>query len=87
MSEEVPVPPYDLPSTMTPWQSLEHAEISPSSSYSNFNEEIEFADNLSRIGCMTPYSGQGNFMDFYGNGDVPYEGYDQFNSISYPELL
>ncbi|XP_061371599.1 NAC domain-containing protein 71-like isoform X2 [Gastrolobium bilobum] len=69
-------PQYDLPSTM-----FEHTEISPSSSYSNFNVEIEFADDLSRIGCMSPYSGQGNFMDFYGNADVTYEGYDQINSI------
>ncbi|KAI4315142.1 hypothetical protein L6164_027985 [Bauhinia variegata] len=70
-----------------PWQSFEHTEISPSSSYSNFNREMEFGDDFSRIGCMAPYSGQGNFMDFYGNEDVPYEGYDQINSIRYPKAL
>ncbi|XP_061366968.1 NAC domain-containing protein 71-like [Gastrolobium bilobum] len=83
VSEHFPL--YDLPSTMTPWQSLEHTEVSPSLSYSNFNGEIEFADNLSQIGCMSPYSGQGNFMDFCGSGDVPYEDYDQMNSILYPK--
>ncbi|KAK7263323.1 hypothetical protein RJT34_30911 [Clitoria ternatea] len=79
---------YDLPSMMAPWQSLEHPETSSSLSYSNLNGEIEFADNLSQMDCMSvmsPYSSQGNFMDFYGNGDVPYEGYDQINAISYPE--
>lgn len=59
-------PQHDL-STMTPWQSFDHSEISSSSSYSNFNGEIEFSDDLSRIGCMSPYSGQGNFMDFLWN--------------------
>ncbi|KAJ1428943.1 NAC domain [Sesbania bispinosa] len=78
-------PKNDLPNTMTSWQSLDHTEISSGLCYSNFNGEIEFADNLSQIGCMSPYSSQGNFMDFYGNWNVPYEGYDQINSISYPE--
>ncbi|XP_020227944.1 NAC domain-containing protein 71 [Cajanus cajan] len=82
-------PRYDLPSVMTPWQSLEHPETSSSLSYSNFNGEVEFSDNLSQIGCMSPYSRQWNSMGFYGsgngNGDVPYEGYDLINSISYPE--
>lgn len=74
-------PRYDLPSVMAPWQSLEHPETSSSLSYSNFNGEVEFADNLSQIGCTR----QWNSMDLYGNGDVPYDGYDQVNSISYPE--
>ncbi|XP_027361468.1 NAC domain-containing protein 71-like isoform X1 [Abrus precatorius] len=80
-------PQYELLSSMTPWQSFEHTEISPSSSYSNFNGEIEFSDDLSRIGCMSPYSGQGNFMDYYGNEHVSYECYDQINSMSDPKLF
>lgn len=80
-------PRYDLPSVMAPWQSLEHPETSSSLSYSNFNVEVDFADSLSQIGCMSPYSRQWNSMDFYGNGNVPYDGYDQTNSISYPELF
>ncbi|XP_045815902.1 NAC domain-containing protein 71-like isoform X1 [Trifolium pratense] len=69
---------HDLSSTMTPWQSFEHTEISPCSSYSNFNAEIEFSDALSRIGCVSPYVGQGSFMD------LPYECYDQIHSFTNP---
>ncbi|XP_073220192.1 NAC domain-containing protein 71 isoform X4 [Cicer arietinum] len=70
---------HDLLSAMTPWQSFENTEISPSSSYSNFNAEIEFSDALSRIGCISPYSGQGSFMD------LPYECYDQIHSFGDPK--
>ncbi|KAI4327260.1 hypothetical protein L6164_019743 [Bauhinia variegata] len=80
-------PQCGLSSSSTPWQSFEHTEISPSSSYSNFNGEMEFGDDYSRISCMSPYSGQGNFMDFYGDKDVSYEGYNQINSIRYPKTF
>lgn len=71
---------HDLMNTTTPWQSFGHAEISPSSSYSNFNGETEFSDAL-----MSPYSGQGIFMDLCVNEDMAYEYYDQINSISDPK--
>jgi hypothetical protein len=74
-----------FPRCDSPRQSSEHTTISPSLSYSNFNGEIEFSDNTSQIGCMSPYSSQGNFMDYYGNWNVPYEVYDQINSVSYLE--
>ncbi|KAJ7944613.1 NAC domain containing protein [Quillaja saponaria] len=74
--------PHDFSSTMTPWQSYEQREISPSSSYSNFNGEIELADDPSRIGCMSPYTGQGNYMDFCGNGDVSYEGHQTWDQTA-----
>ena len=78
-------PRYDLPSMGTQWQSVEHSETPSGFSYSNVNGEVEFADTLSQIGGMSPYSREWNSMDFYGNGgDVPYEDYDQINSISYP---
>ncbi|XP_014510010.1 NAC domain-containing protein 71 [Vigna radiata var. radiata] len=77
-------PRYNLPSMGTQWQSVEHSETPSSFSYSNVNGEVEFADTLSQIGGMSPYSREWNSMDFYGNGDVPYEDYDQINSISYP---
>lgn len=71
VSEYFPVQ-YELSSSTTPWQplELEHTEISPSSSYSNFNGEVEFADDLNRIGCMSPY------MTLYGNDHVFYGGFD-----------
>ncbi|KAF7828553.1 NAC domain-containing protein 71 [Senna tora] len=77
-------PQCDLSSSMTPWKPLEHTEISPTSSYSNFNGEIDFADDINGIGCMTPFSAQGNFMNLYGNDHVSYEVFDQINSVTYP---
>ena len=69
---------------MTLGQPFDHDEISPNSTYSKLNGEIEFVDDLREIGCMSPYSQQGSFIGFYGNWDVAYEGYDQikFNQIS-----
>ncbi|XP_057417648.1 NAC domain-containing protein 71-like [Lotus japonicus] len=80
-------PRYGLPSAVTPRQSSEQeqTEISSSLSNSNFNAEIEFSDNLSQIGCMSPCTSHGNFMDFYGNFDAPYEGYHQINSVPHPD--
>ncbi|MED6172398.1 hypothetical protein PIB30_049676 [Stylosanthes scabra] len=74
----------ELPSTMTPWQSLEHTEISSSSSYSNFNGEIEFSDELGLISRMSPYSRQVDLLNFYRNEDMLFEEYDQINSIRDP---
>lgn len=70
-------PLHEFPSLITPWQSYEHHEISPSSSYSNFPGEIEVADDLSLFGCMSPYSGYSSHMGFCGSDDMQYEGYDQ----------
>ncbi|KAL5550910.1 hypothetical protein UlMin_001086 [Ulmus minor] len=68
-------PQYKFTGSTTQWNSCQYREISPSSSYSNFNNgEIELSDNLNQIGCMSPYSGHSNFMDFCGNDEMQYEG-------------
>ncbi|PON57076.1 NAC domain containing protein [Parasponia andersonii] len=74
---------YEFPSSVTPWQSYEHREISPSSSYSNFNGGIGLSYNLNQIGCISSYPGHSNYMNFCGNEDMESEGYDQTSSLSY----
>ncbi|KAL5791453.1 hypothetical protein ACOSP7_000047 [Xanthoceras sorbifolium] len=69
------IPQYDFPNSMTAWQSFEHRDFSPSSSFSNFTGEIELAEDLSRIGCMSPYSVYENYTSFNGNEDMSYEGF------------
>lgn len=73
------IPQYEFPNAMTQWQPYNQYEISPSSSFSNFTEEVEHGDGLSRFGCMSPYS---DYMGFSGNEDIPYEGYDQYHNNS-----
>ncbi|OIW10877.1 hypothetical protein TanjilG_27823 [Lupinus angustifolius] len=74
--------PHHGLSKMTPWQSFNYTDISSSSSYSNCNGGIEFSDDISRIGCIRACHlthDKETSWTLYGNEDVPYEGYDQFN--------
>lgn len=80
-------PQYEVPSSTTPWQSYELTEMSSSSSYSNFTGEVELTEDLSRIGCMSPYSGHSSYINLYGNEDIQYEGYNQTSSYGYPNLF
>ncbi|XP_054810816.1 NAC domain-containing protein 71-like isoform X2 [Prosopis cineraria] len=66
-------PQYDLSCSMNPWQSFLPTENSTSSSYSNVNGEIEFAEDLDQVGY------------FYRNEDVSHEGFDHINSLRYPK--
>ncbi|GAB4834714.1 hypothetical protein Ancab_032977 [Ancistrocladus abbreviatus] len=68
---------YELQSSS--WQPYGQQGISSSSSYPNFNGEIEHIDDLSRIGCMSPYSGDMDYWGYYGNQDLLYEGCETWN--------
>ncbi|CAK8562603.1 unnamed protein product [Lathyrus sativus] len=68
-------------------QSLEHETISPTLSFSNLESEIEFSDNVSQIGCISPYPIHGNIMDYDENWEVPYEAYHQINSVSHQDPI
>ncbi|KAG5523916.1 hypothetical protein RHGRI_030796 [Rhododendron griersonianum] len=69
-------PQYEFPNTMTQWQPYNQYEITPSSSFSNFTEEVEHGDGLSQFGCMSPYS---DYMGFSGNENISYEGFETWD--------
>ncbi|CAK9173377.1 unnamed protein product [Ilex paraguariensis] len=68
-------PQYEFANSMTSWQPYDRYEISPSSSFPNFREDVELSDDLSRLGCMSPYSEQGNYMGYYGDLNLSCEGF------------
>ncbi|CAH1453691.1 unnamed protein product [Lactuca virosa] len=66
----------EIPHPMSPWQPNHQFEISPSSSYSNFTDEVELVDDLSRFAYMSPYSGNQSFTGIFGSEDqFPFEFY------------
>lgn len=77
------IPQSEFPSTMSPWQSYEHTEISPSSSYSNFGD-FQMADDLNQMACMSPFSGHTDYMGYCGNEGLQFEGFDQTSTVKYP---
>lgn len=74
-------PQCDFQSMMTSWQPSQQG-ISSCSSLSNFTE-VKHVDDLSRLACMSPYSANTDYMGYFGNADVFYDGYDAINPPSY----
>nr|AIM47114.1 putative NAC transcription factor [Suaeda liaotungensis] len=76
-------PQCDIQNPNVTWQPYYQQQgISPTSSYSTFTE-IEQVNDLSRIGCMSPYSANMDYMGYDGNLGVLYDGYDTINTLSY----
>ncbi|KAA8522071.1 hypothetical protein F0562_012615 [Nyssa sinensis] len=75
-------PQYEFPNPMSPWQPYDQYKLPPSSSFSNFTDEVELSDDLSRFGCMSSYSGHVNYMGFCGNEDMPYEGFETWDQVT-----
>lgn len=73
-------PQNEISNTMTAWDAYGQFEITPSSSYSNFTEKVDLADDLSQFGCMSPYSGQIDYATYFGM--PPPEGYDWSNVLN-----
>ncbi|XP_052211062.1 NAC domain-containing protein 71-like isoform X2 [Diospyros lotus] len=78
------LPHYESdPNTLSQcWQTYNQHEISPSSSYSNFVEEVELGDNLSQFQCMSPYSRHTDYMGYCGIEDMPYEGQETWEQAT-----
>lgn len=67
-------PQQGFPSSITSWKPYSPHEILPSSSHSNFTEEVETVDDLSRFCSISPYAGDRDYMGFFGTEDMSYEG-------------
>ncbi|KAD4178355.1 hypothetical protein R6Q59_021938 [Mikania micrantha] len=68
--------PNDISNSMSRLQPYQQFEISPSSSYSNFTEEVEQLDYLNKFGYMSPDSRTQSLTGIFDNEDhFPYEFY------------
>ncbi|XP_043696256.1 NAC domain-containing protein 71-like [Telopea speciosissima] len=70
---------HEFLNSVPSWQHSDSAEISIPSSYS-IMEEVDLADDLSRMSCMSPYSGPINYMNFYGDEDRTYQSFNSTDS-------
>ncbi|GMH09230.1 hypothetical protein Nepgr_011070 [Nepenthes gracilis] len=78
------LPQYKYQNLISLRQPYGQQVISPSSSYSNFMADITHVDDISRIGCMSTYLGNMDYLGCGGNEDVLFGAYDpdQFTDIS-----
>ncbi|KAI3828839.1 hypothetical protein L1987_02949 [Smallanthus sonchifolius] len=64
-------------------ESYQRFEISPSSSYSTFTEEVELVDDLNRFGYLSLYSSSQSLSRVFGNEDhFPYSCQESLNQRS-----
>ncbi|CAN4099764.1 unnamed protein product [Withania somnifera] len=63
-------------SNSTSWKPSDQYDFTSSSSFSNFKGEIELSGDLNGYGCGSPFSFHGSYLDFNGNEDITYEGYN-----------
>ncbi|XP_017215442.1 NAC domain-containing protein 71 [Daucus carota subsp. sativus] len=65
----------EFPKPELPSQAYEQIDLSSSSSYSTFTGEIELTKNfLIENSMSSPYSGHGDYMDFFVDGNMSHEG-------------
>ncbi|CAN4097821.1 unnamed protein product [Withania somnifera] len=74
-------------SISTSWQPSDQYEFISSSSFPNFGEEVELSGDLNGYGCVSPFSFHGSYMEFYGNEDIAYKGYNQNDLLGNPNLF
>ncbi|KAL8119492.1 hypothetical protein AgCh_016855 [Apium graveolens] len=74
-------PQKEFPKPVVPFEASDKFDISSSSSYSTFTEEFGLTDDLTLIqnSMSSPYSEHGDYMDFFGNGNMSHEGMEILN--------
>ncbi|WMV34592.1 hypothetical protein MTR67_027977 [Solanum verrucosum] len=74
-------------SNSTSWQPSDQYDFTSSSSFLNFRGEVELSGDLSGYGNVSPFSVHGSYMEFYGNEDISFKGYNQNDLLGNPNLF
>ncbi|KAJ8557924.1 hypothetical protein K7X08_004690 [Anisodus acutangulus] len=74
-------------SNSTSWQPSDQYDFTSSSSFQNFTAEVELSGDLSGYDCASPFTVHGNYMQFYGNEDISYKGYNQNDLLGNTNLF